>query len=61
MDLFVPTEASYLLFCMVDGIMQIQQTWYIGHQEVTTIYFRFLLISIIKQESQAVETNFIQV
>lgn len=61
MDLFVPTEASYLLFCIAVGIMQTRQTWYIGHQEVRTIHFRFELIGIIKQESQDVETNFVQV
>lgn len=43
MDLFVPIEASY---CTVVGIMQIRQNWYIGHQEVRTIYFNFLIIRI---------------
>lgn len=61
MDLFVLTEASHLLFCTVVGLMQIRQTWYIGHQEVRTIYLNFLIITIIKQESQAVEINFVQV
>lgn len=44
MDLFVPIEAFYLLFCTVFGIMQIRQTWYIGRQEVRTIdIFSFLI------------------
>lgn len=60
MDLFVPSEASYLLFCTVVGLMQIRQNGYIGHQKIRTIDFNFLIIRIYAM-SQAVEINFVQV
>lgn len=61
MDLFVPIEVSYLLNCTVVGNMEIRQTLYLAYQEVRAIHFCFLLIRIIKQKSQTVETNFVQV